>query len=434
MHTDDDDEQVPQFGSARRFAVAGLNSRAIAAIAIVAVLFLFIVVTGIVITLTNGHRAAQIAQDKATPPAPVLQPPDAISATDPPLSAPVLDSTPRPAATPVPYVTPQPVPAQPQIAMADSNPAIAAELARANACSQQLSPGYVGEISPMCDPSGAYAARRSRSQQIAQAPISGRQTSSGLSSAASYGGDDHQKALQADSLQTVNFDAKAAQAAAGGGSSPGSGLAADASIDEYTVRTGWGIPMAMRQQVDLEFPGPVTATVREDVYDTVSGKYLLIPKGSWVIGRTGGESTAKDRADVFWTLLRFPSGREIKLADDPTGGMIAQDRVGANGIDAVVDEHRGNIIRTSFVATAIAAAAAALTNRNNTVFIEGGPPPGTVIAQGVERTAAQLNNLDGNKPPSIRVGAGKPFQIFIDHDIALPPYDGKVVAGTGGGS
>jgi type IV secretory pathway VirB10-like protein len=404
---DDDGEHVPQFGSSRRFQVAGLNRRALAALGIVLAMFVFIVITGIVITLTNAHRAAQVADAQQTPPAPVLQAPEAVTATDPPLPAPVLDSTPRPA-TPPPYVPPPAVPLPPR---GYGNPA----LAQVSNCNEQLSPGYVGEISPVCDPSGTYASRRSRvPQQVAQMPSRSED-------------DDGRKGLQADALQSANFDAKAALASVGGAGSRSA--SADDDSEEYSVRTGWGIPVLMRQEVDLEFPGPVTAVVREDVYDTVTGKYLLIPKGSWVVGRSGGEAATKDRADVFWTLLRFPSGREVSLTDGSPGGMVAQDRVGANGIDARVDEHRGNILRTSFVATAIAAAAAALTNRNNTVLIASGPSPGTVIAQGVENTANQLNGLDANKPPSIRVGAGKPFQIFVDHDITLPPYDGKFVAG-----
>ena len=52
----------------------------------------------------------------------------------------------------------------------------------------------------------------------------------------------------------------------------------------YEVKAGCLIPAVLEQQLNSDLPGLIRALVRENVYDTVTGKYVLIPAGSTLVG------------------------------------------------------------------------------------------------------------------------------------------------------
>ncbi|MCO4245776.1 hypothetical protein NFX52_30470, partial [Acidovorax facilis] len=53
----------------------------------------------------------------------------------------------------------------------------------------------------------------------------------------------------------------------------------------YQVMAGTVIPAALLTGIQSDLPGDVIATVTEPVYDTATGRYLLIPQGSRILGR-----------------------------------------------------------------------------------------------------------------------------------------------------
>jgi type IV secretory pathway VirB10-like protein len=58
----------------------------------------------------------------------------------------------------------------------------------------------------------------------------------------------------------------------------------NAALGKYQVKAGWPIPAVLEQQLNSDLPGFIRALVREDVYDTFSGKYILIPAGGTLMG------------------------------------------------------------------------------------------------------------------------------------------------------
>ena len=63
------------------------------------------------------------------------------------------------------------------------------------------------------------------------------------------------------------------------------------ALGKYEVKMGWDIPAILEQGINSDLPGEVKALVRSNVYDTATGKYLLIPQGS----RTGWSLRLPDR-------------------------------------------------------------------------------------------------------------------------------------------
>jgi len=52
------------------------------------------------------------------------------------------------------------------------------------------------------------------------------------------------------------------------------------------VKAGWDIQATLEQEMNSDLPGDVRGIVRENVYDTATGRYLLIPQGSRVLDAT----------------------------------------------------------------------------------------------------------------------------------------------------
>ena len=56
-------------------------------------------------------------------------------------------------------------------------------------------------------------------------------------------------------------------------------------VSPYQLMAGTVIPAALVTGINSDLPGQVIANVTEAVYDTATGRYLMIPQGSRLIGR-----------------------------------------------------------------------------------------------------------------------------------------------------
>lgn len=83
----------------------------------------------------------------------------------------------------------------------------------------------------------------------------------------------------------------------------------------YQVMAGTLIPASLITGINSDLPGTIIAQVSQPVYDTVSGRYLLIPQGSRLIGRYQSEvSFGQNRALVSWERIIFPDGSSIIIS------------------------------------------------------------------------------------------------------------------------
>jgi type F conjugative transfer system protein TrbI len=103
----------------------------------------------------------------------------------------------------------------------------------------------------------------------------------------------------------------------GGGSdlSPGdagSGGAAQVhpAPSPYTITAGNVIPALLVSGIDSDLPGPIVAQVRESVFDTATGRYMLIPQGSKLLGSYQNASAyGQQRVQIAWQRLISPTPR-----------------------------------------------------------------------------------------------------------------------------
>ena len=103
----------------------------------------------------------------------------------------------------------------------------------------------------------------------------------------------------------------------------------------YEIKAGWEIPAVLEQALNSDLPGEINALVRENVYDTASGKYLLIPQGARLVGAYDSRvAYGQNGVQVVWSRLIFPDGSSINLE-----GMAGQDASGVAGLRHDVDNH-----------------------------------------------------------------------------------------------
>ena len=167
--------------------------------------------------------------------------------------------------------------------------------------------------------------------------------------------------------------------------------------------------------LDSELPGIVIAQVSENVYDSITGRTLLIPQGARLLGRyESNMAFGQRRAFVAWQRIIWPDGSSLTLDDAP-----ASDTAGYAGLADKVDVHSGALLRGVGLATLLGVGTELGFGSDESELVRavresaqaGGARAGDRM---VERT------LD--IPPTIRVRPGWPLRVIVHKDLVLAPW------------
>jgi type IV secretion system protein VirB10 len=185
----------------------------------------------------------------------------------------------------------------------------------------------------------------------------------------------------------------------------------------YLLQAGAVIPASLITGLRSDLPGEVTAQVTEDVYDSPSGKFLLIPQGARLIGQYDAQiAFGQSRALLVWNRLIMPNGQSIILERQP-----GTDSEGYAGLEDEVDNHWGMLFKAAILSTLLSVGSEAGTSdsENN-------------LAQAIRQGASQSFNQVGeqvvgrslNIQPTITIRPGFPVRVLVTHDLVLEPYRG----------
>jgi type IV secretory pathway VirB10-like protein len=101
--------------------------------------------------------------------------------------------------------------------------------------------------------------------------------------------------------------------------------------------------------------------VTEDVYDSPTGKFLLIPQGARLIGQYDAQiAFGQSRALLVWNRLIMPNGRSIVLERQP-----GADTEGYAGLEDEVDNHWGTLFEAAILSTTLSVGSEAGMSGNN---------------------------------------------------------------------
>ena len=100
------------------------------------------------------------------------------------------------------------------------------------------------------------------------------------------------------------------------------------SQNHTALAAGTVIAAALMGDIRSELPGLVRAMVTHDVFDSQTLRFVVIPRGSQLIGSYSDQTrVGQKRLFVYWTQVRFPDGRVFDLDRSAT-----LDTAGASGL------------------------------------------------------------------------------------------------------
>jgi type IV secretion system protein VirB10 len=118
-------------------------------------------------------------------------------------------------------------------------------------------------------------------------------------------------------------------------------------VSPFTLMAGSIIPASLITGLNSDLPGFVIGQVTENIYDTVSGRYLLVPQGTKIIGKYDSVvAFGQKRALIVWQRLIRPDGSSIVIDNLP-----ATDEGGYAGLEDQVDYHTWQILKGVALAT-----------------------------------------------------------------------------------
>ena len=195
----------------------------------------------------------------------------------------------------------------------------------------------------------------------------------------------------------------------------------EAARGRYEVKAGWLIPAVLEQQLNSDLPGLIRALVRENVYDTVTGKYVLIPAGSTLVGIYNSHVGYGQKAlQAVWRRVIFPDGSSLSL-----GGFEGDDSEGAAGFRDQVDNHWGRIFSGALLTSLFAAGIEISQGQNSSVLTQPsyGQQIGQAVGQQVGQVGVEVTRRNLNIQPTIIVRPGYRFFVRVEKDLLFKaPY------------
>ena len=195
----------------------------------------------------------------------------------------------------------------------------------------------------------------------------------------------------------------------------------------YEVKAGTIIPAVLLTGVNSDLPGQLIAQVRENVFNTESGQFLLVPQGARLIGLYDHQvAYGQERVLVTWKRVIFPNGSSLSLKD----GMPGTDGAGAAGFHDQVNHHLVRVFGTALLLS-VFSAGVQLSQIPN--FGQGftGPTAGNVlgaaVGQELGQTATETIRRGMSIAPTIEIRPGYAFNVMVTQDLVFPgPYDDTV--------
>jgi len=186
-------------------------------------------------------------------------------------------------------------------------------------------------------------------------------------------------------------------------------------VSPYQLMAGTIIPASLVTGLNSDLPGLVIAQVTENVYDTVTGRFLLVPQGTRIIGKYDSVvAFGQKRALVVWQRLILPDGTSVLIDNLP-----ATDESGYAGLEDEVDFHTWQLLKGIGLATLIGVG----------TELSFGDSESDLVAA-IRESAQQNTSRSGDTlvrrtldiQPTITVRPGWPIRIIVSKDIILKPY------------
>lgn len=182
----------------------------------------------------------------------------------------------------------------------------------------------------------------------------------------------------------------------------------------YTLSAGSVISASLITGIRSDVPGLVAAQVTENIYDSATGRILLIPQGSRLIGNYDSVvAFGQKRALVVWQRIIMPDGSSLTIDNVP-----ASDPSGYSGLSDRVDFHTWQLLKGVVLSTLLGVSSE-LGLSGQSDLLEAM----RISTQDNEsRTSDQITKRNLDVQPTITIRPGAPVRLVVRKDLVLAPW------------
>lgn len=189
-------------------------------------------------------------------------------------------------------------------------------------------------------------------------------------------------------------------------------------MSPYELKRGSVIPATLVTGINSDLPGRITAQVSQNVYDSATGRYLLVPQGSKLFGRYDSKvAFGQNRVLVIWTDVIFPNGSTLQI-----GGMAGTDAAGYGGFTDKVDDHMLQTFGSAILVALIGAGTEMMLPQDNNS--NSGNNAEDSARESFAKTFGEISEQTVSKnlnvQPTLEIRPGYQFNVLVDQDIVFP--------------
>lgn len=185
-----------------------------------------------------------------------------------------------------------------------------------------------------------------------------------------------------------------------------------APVSPWTLQAGSIIAASLITGLNSDLPGLVTAQVTENVYDSVTGRSLLIPQGSRLVGSYDSVvAFGQSRALVVWQRIILPDGSSIRIDNVP-----ATDTQGYAGLADKIDRHTWQLLKGVALSTLLGVGTELSFGSDESDLVRA---VREAAQQSGARAGDQLVTKSLNIQPTVRVRPGWPLRVVVHKDIVV---------------
>ena len=187
------------------------------------------------------------------------------------------------------------------------------------------------------------------------------------------------------------------------------------AASQWMLSAGSVIAASLVTGLSSDLPGLVVAQVTENAYDSVTGRTVLIPQGSRLIGSYDSVvAFGQKRALLVWQRIILPDGSSIRIDNVP-----ATDAAGYAGLADKVDFHSWALLKGVAMATLLGVGTELGSGSSESDLVRAIRES---TQQNADRAGQQITSKNLDIQPTITVRPGWPLRVVVHKDLVLAPW------------
>ncbi|EGQ8544902.1 conjugal transfer protein TrbI [Vibrio parahaemolyticus] len=190
----------------------------------------------------------------------------------------------------------------------------------------------------------------------------------------------------------------------------------------YELRAGFVIPATLISGINSDLPGQIVAQVSQDVSDTATGRHLLIPQGSRLVGSYSNDvAYGQERVLIAWQRIIFPDGKALDI-----GSMPGADAAGYSGFHDQVNNHYLRIFGSAFLMSGVTAGVTLSQDNDNNSDSNNQRASDALseaLGQQLGQVMVEMIRKNMNIAPTLEIRPGYRFNVIVTKDMTFSkPY------------